>query len=250
MIRKIALILAALLTLGAPTAVVASTANAVTTTETVSAGLPPGVDRPTFLLSPHQDDELIRLGGYMTRVTDRGDEMHLVQVTDGAATQVKNTLGISAATTERWRNIEQRNAWQWTTDGRGQITYLREPDGAANADRIYTQVKAMMDAAGPYSELYVATWHYDRPESVREDQHVDHIASVDAARRIAADGYVVRYAVHPRVGDIAGSSIKYQASGEQLYRIEGAVKSYGVIGYRSTPANLDRARDGLTRVTS
>lgn len=212
----------------------------------------PGVERPTYLLSPHQDDELIRLGGYIVQVTDRGDEMHLIQATDGAATSVRHTLGVDASTISHWRNIEQRNSWQWLTNGSGQITYLNEPDGASNWQRIYNQIRPMMDATGPTSELYVAAWHHDHPDAYKsEDLHHDHVQCVLAARQIAADGYVVRFAVNPRKGDLPGRSVKYQANpGQQMIRIEGAVDSYGVVGYRSASKSLDAARGGLTRVTT
>lgn len=221
----------------------ALTAPLLATTPAAATG-----GRLTVILSPHQDDEVIRLAPYITYATDRGDTIHLIQATDGAATSVGRRLGLDPATVTTWRNREQTHSWNWLTGGRGQITRLGLPDGAATWGPIYNATRAALLEGGPGSELYVATWHHDRPDSHREDKHVDHVACVLAARQLQEEGWVVRYAAHPTA--TPRGSFAYRAEGRQLLRIEGAVDSYGVIGQRSAPESLKAARAGVCRVSA
>lgn len=203
--------------------------------------------RTTIILSPHQDDEVVRLAHYATIATDRGDAMVLVQATDGSATAVRTKLGVDGPTIARWRDREQALAWDWLTDGRGTITHLGERDGAANADRIYTGLRSVVDTCAGAPEVYVATYIPDATGAVSADQHTDHVACVRAAQRLAADGVTVRFALHP-TSKRGGTSYRARNT-QQAARVEGAVHAYQTVGRRSTK-NLDLVVGRANRVRS
>lgn len=211
----------------------------------VPAAAAPG--RTTIVLSPHQDDEVVRLSHYTTIAADRGDRMILAQATDGAATYVGSRLGLTGQQTSDWRHREQASAWSWLTDGRGTIERLGEPDGAASSDRIYAGVREIVNAnSDTQVEVYVATWHHDRATSVSADKHTDHVACVKAARRLGKEGVVVRYAVHPTATQKGYSY--YARNLQQELRVQAAVDAYRVIGRRSTK-NLDLVMGTANRAT-
>src|SRR5690606_23229238 len=103
-------ILTLLLTLGA----------AIGLGNTATAQQPGPRGYATVILAPHQDDEILRLAGYILYASDRGDDLALVTATDGGATAVRQKLDLTYDQTVEWRNREQAAAWAWLTDGRGQ----------------------------------------------------------------------------------------------------------------------------------
>lgn len=208
----------------------------------------------TLIVSPHPDDELIRTGPYSIWASDQGDTVGLITVTDGGATAVKSKLGLTYEETVRWRNREQRAAFDWLTDGRtGPVMNLGFPDGATNVAAIRDAIEAAFGQMTGKPELYVAAWHHDRPDSVpghSGDEHPDHINVVLAARDIAkAHGIVVRFARHPSATHLSGT--RYAISRKQLYRLEGAAAAYKVIGQRSVSALFRPLINGtaISRIT-
>lgn len=209
----------------------------------------------TVILAPHQDDEILRLAGYILYASDQGDDLALVTATDGGATAVRQKLDLAYDQTVEWRNREQAAAWAWLTDGRGQEPInLGFPDGAVQVDQIVAELDRLYAEMPGKPELYVATWHHDRPESKpghSGDQHPDHVATVQAARIMAAKGVTVRYALHPgKVNSMSGT--RYEATTpHQKERLAAAIRSYGTIGKRSVSAlfNQLQANNGRSRVT-
>lgn len=203
--------------------------------------------RTSIFLSPHQDDESIRMAAYICIAADRGDKMVLVQSTDGAATHVKTDLGLSNSQITRWRNREQATAWDWLTDGRGSITYVNEPDGSASWTRIRNKLREVVGSAVGTPEIYVANWHWDR-SGAYSDGHPDHIACTRAGRALASEGVIVRFARHP--GNSNRTGVRYSPrSKNNLLRMEGAAAAYQVIGSRST-SNIKYIKSADTVVTS
>lgn len=195
--------------------------------------------RATLILSPHQDDEVIRLAGYITIASDRGDDLHLINATDGGATSVRKRLNLTRSEVTKWRNREQRHTWEWLTNGRGagKWTNLNEPDGASKWRNIRDGVLNTLSGMDGMSEVYVANWHHDRPDSVNADKHHDHVQCNLAARALADQGIIVRYARHISQTHRNGT-MSYVPSQQQFYRIEGAVAAFRVVGNRSTPESL------------
>ena len=203
--------------------------------------------RTTIILSPHPDDEAIRLSHYAVIAADRGDKMILVQASDGSATKVRRNLGLSYDEITRYRYREQDSAWSWLTDGRGGIVRLGLPDAGVRQNDVYKGVRSLIDSEGTSGiEVYVATWHYDRPTSVRADKHNDHMAVVDAARRLGAEGLVVRYAIHPTASQ--RGTTYFQRTSQQKVRVEGAAAAYQPIGRKST-RNIDLITTHANRVS-
>ena len=198
----------------------------------------------TVVLSPHQDDETLRLSAYIQRMTDRGDSVALVCATDGAATSVGPRLGLTPAEVTRIRDREQAEAWAALTGGRGDAPVkLGLPDGAATAPQVYEATAATLDGMVGRPEVYVATYPPEGPFAYLPapgagDAHPDHVACVEAARMLAADGVTVRFAVHPYRTDASGTAVYDMAAGEH-YRLEAAVDAYRTIGQRSVPAQFD-----------
>lgn len=192
------------------------------------------------VLSPHQDDETLRLSAYLAFMADRGDEVALINATDGSSTVVRGDLGLTRAETTRIRNREQRHAWAHLTDGRGpSVINLGFRDGSADARAIYLAVLAQLQGMGGDPECYVAAYPPDREHSYRPsarggDNHPDHIACVEAGRMLAADGVTVRYAIHATQTHKPGGTV-YETTDRQFLRVEAAVASYRTIGQRSVP---------------
>lgn len=203
--------------------------------------------RTTIALVPHPDDGVIRLAHYAVRAADRGDAMTLVAATDGEATSVAGRLGITPARVAAFRRTEQDHAWDWLTDGRGTLVRLREPDGAARAEGILAGLRDVLATADGVPEVYVASWHPDRPGATMHDQHRDHVACVDAARVLQREGHLVRYAIHPTS---PRRGVTYRAATtDQRVRVAAAVTSYAPIGALSTDS-LALVTEGSTRVTA
>lgn len=200
--------------------------------------------RATLILSPHQDDEVIRLGGYITIASDRGDDLHLVNATDGGATSVRKRLNLTRKEVAAWRDREQRHTWDWLTDGRGagKWTNLGEPDAASNWRKIRDGVLDTLSGMDGTSEVYVANWHHDKPGALNADKHHDHVQCNLAARDLASRGIIVRYARHITQTHRSGTAT-YIPSQQQFYRIQGAVAAYRVVGNRSTPESLRAVLD-------
>lgn len=203
--------------------------------------------RTTIVLSPHPDDEAIRLSHYAVIAADRGDKMILVQASDGSATGVRRRLGLSYDEITRYRYREQDSAWSWLTDGRGSIVRLGLPDAGVRQNDVYSGVRSLINSEATNNiEVYVATWHYDRPTSVPADKHSDHRAVVDAARRFGAEGLVVRYAIHPTANQ--RGTTYFQRTTQQKVRVEGAAAAYQPIGRKST-RNIDLITTHSNRVS-
>lgn len=203
--------------------------------------------RTTVALVPHQDDGVIRLSPYAAIAADRGDRMILLAATDGARTSVGPRLGLTPEHVSAWRHREQRQAWEWLTDGRGEVIPLGLPDGAATAADVLAGIRAVVDPAAPGVEVYVASYPPRHPGAVAADRHPDHVACIDAARTLDVEGTVVRYALHP-TSRARGTTYRARTLHQRI-RVAQAVACYQAVGRRST-RSLDLVVGGATRVTS
>lgn len=205
--------------------------------------------RTTYVLVPHQDDEMSRLAHYLIMAALRGDRVVLIQVTDGAATGVRHRLGLTPGQTTAIRDLEQKAALGFLTGGRGEIVRLGLPDGGANWRDVLAGAKKVIGAPAAGKEVYVATWHHDHAESVQPDKHPDHAACVLAARQLAKEGHVVRYGRHPSSKVTRGTSY-FVRDAEQTARLRGAIESYRPIGWVSAPATFSLIATTRNRITS
>jgi LmbE family N-acetylglucosaminyl deacetylase len=143
--------------------------------------------RTTIVYSPHQDDETLRLSGYVSTAVARGDRLILVAVTDGEDTYLTNAWGWSAQMMKDSRILEQEHAWAALTQGRGTIIRLHLPDGGVAAQQQVITDKAveLNNQYGYDTENYVA--------ADASDYHPDHRATVAGVR--AANLRIVRTAL-------------------------------------------------------
>lgn len=129
------------------------------------------------VVSPHPDDETLRLSGYVLHARDRGDHLVLVAVTRGAASGAA-PASWSAERLEAVRSAELEDAWAALTGERGTITHLELPDGGLTES-------AAAEALSPVLE--------EHPDAVvaaacaTDDDHPDHRVVARVVRRLAGD---------------------------------------------------------------
>lgn len=198
--------------------------------------------RVTIVACPHPDDEAVRLSTYCVRAAVRGDQMILAQVTDGSATYVGTKLGLTKSQTTQWRYREQRQYWEWVTNGTGEVRYLGLRDGSATPGEVYRGLSDILAAlpSDVLPEVYVPTLPVDKRYSVSSDRHPDHLAVVDAAYRLHADGVIVRFARHVSVVGYRGGT-HYNPTAAEALVAKNAINAYRPVGMVST-SNLVEAQ--------
>ncbi|TRW47539.1 PIG-L deacetylase family protein [Georgenia yuyongxinii] len=177
--------------------------------------------RTTVIVSPHPDDETLRLTGYIRYAVERGDRLILVAVTDGGASAVRAQFGFTVGQLKAVRRAEQVAAWSYLTDN-GQVIRLGLEDGAVAGRKaaITARVKELAAQYGPTTEFYVA--------ALLDDDHPDHSATAEAVRDGGAR--VVRYSRGP-VDDRPGSV--YRPTSGYLWGAQRADAAYDEVGYAS-----------------
>lgn len=185
-----------------------------------------GTPRVTVVLSPHPDDEVLNLGGYITFAAARGDTLHLVAITDGEASSYGRRKGMSKAEVKRVRIGEQNEAWKALTNGRGKpIIRWGLPDAAVRPVDVQTRMAGLHRAVqerGKTVEYYLA--------GSSGDAHEDHRAAAKGAN----DGLhpTIPYRNSKAPGGTVGTRYKpvpYKAA-------HNAYLAYRPFGHGSVPA--------------
>lgn len=225
--------------------------------QTSAPGLPAACQgevehRLTVVVSPHPDDET-RLTGYLPMAAARGDDLMMIQVTNGGGTAVQHKEGLTKDETIRFREREQDNFWRWITDDAGgPIIRLGQEDAATSQYEIEVAMLDVIYGMHPDTcpEFYVAAYPPGLPRSTASDNHADHINVVNAAYSLREYGYVVRFARHSGSFHQGGGMLYEAKNNLQRLQIDGALSSYNVIGYRSAKSTFDsiRAIGGATRI--
>ncbi|WP_374929307.1 PIG-L family deacetylase [Kytococcus sedentarius] len=133
----------------------------------VGAGVTLGACAPRgtiVVVSPHPDDETLRLAGYVLHARDRGDRLVLVAVTRGAASGARPASWSTDRLT-RVRTAEQEAAWLALTGGLGEVRHLDLPDGELTDDAVRLALRPVLE---PLGDAVVAS------ASHHEDEHADH----------------------------------------------------------------------------
>ncbi|GGB96237.1 PIG-L deacetylase family protein [Cellulomonas carbonis] len=166
-----------------------------------------------MVLSPHPDDETLRLAAYVLHCRQRGDRLTLLCASDGGASKAARKLGWSPEFEQEYRRAEQAGAWSALTGGQGRIVRLGLPDGGVTPEPVRDAivqlgVSAVVVAAHP------------------TDEHRDHLACVEGA---AAARVSVVYALEPtgRVGRLYLPPPELRAAAELAHRW------YSGFGHRS-----------------
>ncbi len=85
-------------------------------------------DGPTVVLAPHQDDETLGCGGLIARKRNDGLPVHVIFITDGAASHPGHAR-LTPRDLAALRREEARQAMTWLGVERPAIHFLDEPDG-------------------------------------------------------------------------------------------------------------------------
>ncbi|MGB5951022.1 MAG: PIG-L family deacetylase, partial [Ornithinimicrobium sp.] len=180
----------------------------------------PGASREpiTYVVSPHPDDETLRLAGYVTRLRERSSQrLVLVAISDGGASARARRMGWSPDYEREFRRAEQAAAWSALTGGTGQILRVGLTDGAVTAEDV-------RDALAPLktkgSHFYVAAHE--------EDYHPDHRA-VAAGVRLLNPPHM-RFSLSPLM---KGKGKVYTPSEQSAGAVTIAVAAYRDFGQLS-----------------
>jgi LmbE family N-acetylglucosaminyl deacetylase len=205
--------------------------------------LRPGTPRRLLVVAPHPDDEAIGAHALMTRLRRRGVTVHVVVVTDGAA---------SHPSSARWphrrlvaeRRRESRRVLRQIGVAANAVTFLDLPDG-----RLHTRAAAarrgLARAIARRGPTLVVS------PSLRDD-HKDHrtvAACVEALQRPGLR--TLAYPVWPAGLTVAGSAALFLTAQERLAK-RRAVRSYRTQTGRITddPAGFAMTRQQIAAFTS
>lgn len=143
--------------------------------------------RPLLVLAPHADDESLGCGGLIAEACDRGHVVHVVVLSDGAASHPGSTM-YPAPVLTALRTQETLDAVRCLGLAAEHVTFLNLPDGrlphnARGARAVAGRIATIGHSIGAASLF--ATWQFDL--------HADHMAAYHygqlAARALGAALY-------------------------------------------------------------
>lgn len=169
----------------------------------------------TYVVSPHPDDETLRLAGYVTRLRERTrGRLVLVAISDGGASARARKMGWSSDYEREFRRAEQAAAWSALTGGRGEIIRVGLPDGGVTAEDV-------RDALAPLNKkgarFYVAA--HD------EDYHPDHRAVAGGVRLL--DPAHARFSLSPLMKGTGKTYTPSEHSGDAVAIAVAAYQNFG-----------------------
>ncbi len=190
----------------------------------------------TYVVSPHPDDETLRLAGYITRLRERTHgRLVLVAISDGGASSRARKMGWSPDYEREFRRAEQAAAWSALTGGRGEIIRVGLHDSTVTAEEV-------RDALAPLNKrrarFYVAAHE--------EDYHPDHRAVVSGVRLLRPAH--VRFSLSPLM---TGKGKIYRPSDSSVDGVSIAAAAYKNFGELSVPKEFRALADAgyRSRVT-
>lgn len=186
------------------------------------------LSRPvTYVVSPHPDDETLRLAAYIPWLCARTSHpVVLVAVSDGGASQRARIKGWTEAYEQEFRRSEQAAAWSALTAGAGQIIRLGLPDGNVQVADVRKALKKL-DRRGA---RWVVAAH-------PEDGHPDHRAVAGAVRGLGHR--VVRFSLGTLM---SGEAALYRPTRSTSDQIQIAVAAYEQFGRQSVKDEFSALR--------
>lgn len=127
--------------------------------------------RPSLILAPHADDESLGCGGLIAEACSRGHSVHVIILSDGAASHPGSTM-YPAPVLTALRTQETLDAVRRLGLAAQHVTFLNLPDGrlphgASGARAVARNVIAIGRSIAAASVF--ATWQFD--------MHADHVAA-------------------------------------------------------------------------
>lgn len=175
----------------------------------------------TYVVSPHPDDETIRLTGFVTWTRFKSPHsLVLVAIGDGGASAQARRMEWSPAYEQEYRRAEQAAAWSALTGGTGRMIRLGLMDWQHTPDAVHAALEPLV---GPHARFVVAA-HPD-------DYHADHLAVVEGVRRLATNR--VRFALSPLMDPGPTEPKLYRPPRAAADAVSIAVRSYHGAGQQS-----------------
>lgn len=182
----------------------------------------PGAAGPvTYVVSPHPDDETLRLTGFVTWLHDQRPDHRLVLVAigDGGSSARARRMGWSPEQEQGHRRAEQAAAWAALTGGTGEIMRVGLEDGAYTADQVRDAIRPLVTRG---ARFFVAA-HED-------DYHPDHLAVVAGVR--AVEPAYARFSLAPLM---SGKGTEYPPPEHAAEAAARAARAYEEFGQLSVP---------------
>ncbi len=174
----------------------------------------------TYVVSPHPDDETLRLAGYITRLRQRTQgRLVLVAMSDGGASSRARKMGWSPDYEREFRRAEQAAAWSALTGGTGEIIRVGLQDNTFTAEEVRD---ALVPLNKKRAQFYVAAHE--------EDYHPDHRAVAAGVRLL--DPAHARFSLGPLM---TGTGKIYRPSDSSVDAVSIAVAAYKNFGQLSVP---------------
>ena len=168
--------------------------------------------RHTVVFAPHPDDEALGCGGLISLLSDRGQAVDVVFVSDGGMSH-PNSQAYDRDQRIRLRETEARAACRHLGVAEDRVHFLRLPDGQVPAEHLpefpaaVQRLRALTDAWR--ADTFVVPW--------RRDVHEDHLATWDLCRAIAADAeYLLRWIEYPVWMWQTGAAVDLPRAGEMI----------------------------------
>jgi LmbE family N-acetylglucosaminyl deacetylase len=189
---------------------------------------------------PHQDDEALTFGvGIMNHVMN-GHNVHVVLMTDGSASNVRTSLGLTEALFTQARNREFNYSMMIMGVKPQNISYRNIKDGTltvANSETIMKEYEAKY----PNAKHKTFSW---------TDPHTDHANLGVALKNLNTAGVIADARFYVRRGDNPVGLILTTESFQEYYRpfllavsasynMENTRLGYYAIGHKSVPASFD-----------
>lgn len=184
---------------------------------------------------PHQDDDTLTMGVGIMNHYYNGHNVHIVMLTDGAASAVRKSTGLSTLGFTAARNKEFAHAMGAIGITPDRIAYSNLKDGATTVSQIES---VMLEYEAKYPGAKHKTYSYT-------DSHVDHRNAGQALRNLTKRGKITDARFYVRRGTTAPPGIslatevfheKYRPflmAASASYNIRNEVNGFYGIGHRS-----------------
>lgn len=210
------------------------------TQETDAAVSNKNEDSHVIFYVPHQDDDTLAFGVGIMNHYYGGHNVHIVMLTDGAASAVRKWTGLSVLDFTTARNTEFEHAMGAIGIKPNRIEYSNLKDGAMTVEQVEKVILK-------YEAKYPGAKHKTYSDT---DTHTDHRNAGQALRNLLGEGKVSDGRFYVRRGSQAPKGMKlttepfieayrpFLMAASASYNIRNEVKGFYGIGHRSVKASF------------
>ena len=201
----------------------------------------PNADSHVVFYVPHQDDEVLTMGSGIISHLSSGHNVHVVLLTDGGASRVREQLGMERSAFVAARNRELSYALDILGVKRENVYSANIRDGELTID-------ATKEVIRHFESMYPNAKHKTYTYT---DGHPDHANAGEALRQLTEAGEVTDARYYIRRGEwpegvgvlmrtlLSDSDAKILRSTAQAYSLVSERRGFYGIGYRSVPKSFD-----------